>query len=49
MSWVQYSSQWNLLTTSLPRAGAHGCTRQSMKSLVQTADRLVGMIGAHEP
>jgi hypothetical protein len=46
VNWVQYSAQWNLLTTSLPRAGTPGCTRQSMKSLVQTADRLSGMVGA---
>ena len=46
VNWVQYSAQWNLLTTSLPRAGTLGCTRQSMKSLVQTTDRLAGMVGA---
>jgi hypothetical protein len=46
VNWVQYQAQWNLLTTSLPRAGAFGCTPQSIKSLVETADRLVGMIGA---
>ena len=46
VNWVQYNAQWNLLTTSLPRAGSHGCTRQSMKSLVETADRLAGMIVA---
>lgn len=46
VSWVQYHAQWNLLTTSLPRAGAFGCTPQSVGSLVQTADRLMGMIGA---
>jgi hypothetical protein len=42
--WVQYNAQWNLLTTSLPRAGATGCTRQAMQSLVGTTDRLAGMI-----
>jgi hypothetical protein len=46
VNWVQYNAQWNLLTTSLPRAGAHGCTQQSLRSLVETADRLVGMITA---
>lgn len=46
VTWVQYNSQWNLLTTSLPRAGSHGCTRQSMHSLVETTDRLVGMIAS---
>ena len=44
--WVQYNAQWNLLTTSLPRAGTGGCTPQAMKSLVGTADRLAGMIAA---
>jgi hypothetical protein len=44
VNWVQYNSQWNLLTTSLPRPGSHGCTRQSMASLAATADRLVRMI-----
>jgi hypothetical protein len=46
VNWVQYNAQWNLLTTSLPRAGTHGCTRQSMTSLAETADRLVRMIAA---
>ena len=46
VNWVQYNAQWNLLTTSLPRAGAFGCTPQSVRSLVETADRLVRMIGA---
>ena len=46
VNWVQYHAQWNLLTTSLPRAGAFGCTPQSVRSLVETADRLVRMIGA---
>ena len=46
VNWVQFNAQWNLLTTSLPREGTRGCTRQSMKSLVETADRLVRMIAA---
>lgn len=46
VAWVQYHAQWNLLTTSLPRDGAFGCTPQSVRSLVETADRLMGMIGA---
>jgi hypothetical protein len=46
VTWVQYSAQWNLLTTSLPRAGTAGCTGQSMRSLIGTADRLSRMIAA---
>jgi hypothetical protein len=44
VAWVQYNSQWNLLTTSLPRAGSTSCTHQAMQSLVSTTDRLATMV-----
>lgn len=44
VAWVQYNSQWNLLTTSLPRTGSTSCTQQAMHSLVSTSDRLAAMV-----
>lgn len=45
LTWVQYSAQWTLLTTSLPREGG-GCTPQAMLSLVNTTERLAQMVAA---